>query len=259
MKADGERHPKEVERGGGKRDGARLTGACWCGPFQPKGIVPVFFSGSRAIDTPVFRMEAMQPGDATEGPALITAATSTIVVEPGCTARLTAVGDLEVLVGEGKPRCALDVLHLCAPGSWRPNSASLSDPRPNHGRCFVLLVWMQVHYHGTGRCAPVPLPAPLHDHRRADGPGAAAHSHLHQHQGRTITSSAHAHSLQYKWAGTPGERVFRTGVDLCPLGAWAGALGLQLCPLFSGWRSHQQRPAYPGPLGRNARGGALPN
>lgn len=75
----------------------------------------IVFGASGATSTPVYSFGDFQLGHEVPGPALLTADTSTILVEPGCTARLTSSGDLEIVIGEGRPRrisTALDVVHL---------------------------------------------------------------------------------------------------------------------------------------------------
>ena len=75
----------------------------------------ITFSKEGPTKTPVYAFEDFRLGHAVKGPALLTAATSTILVEPNCTAKLTDVGDLEIVLGEGRPRkisTELDVVHL---------------------------------------------------------------------------------------------------------------------------------------------------
>lgn len=75
----------------------------------------IIFSKEGPTKTPVYAFEDFRLGHAVQGPALLTAATSTILVEPGCTAKLTDVGDLEIIIGAGRPRkisTELDVVHL---------------------------------------------------------------------------------------------------------------------------------------------------
>ncbi|MEY4583113.1 MAG: hypothetical protein RL701_7816, partial [Pseudomonadota bacterium] len=54
---------------------------------------PVYFAG-RALDTPVFERAALRPGDRVLGPAILSEANTTSVVEPGWQAELNALGHL---------------------------------------------------------------------------------------------------------------------------------------------------------------------
>eukprot|EP00045_Choanoeca_perplexa_P014632 m.173740 g.173740 ORF g.173740 m.173740 type:complete len:1257 (+) comp16743_c0_seq1:48-3818(+) len=85
------------------------------GELKPRTTHTIYFADAQPTETAVYAFQDMALGDSVEGPALITATTSTVLIEPNCTAQLTAQGDLEVLVGEGKPRMVtkdLDVVHL---------------------------------------------------------------------------------------------------------------------------------------------------
>ena len=62
------------------------------GPEPVKRVTAHFDRTARA--TPVHRREALAPGDAVDGPAIILESTATTVVEPGWRARLAASGDL---------------------------------------------------------------------------------------------------------------------------------------------------------------------
>eukprot|EP00041_Stephanoeca_diplocostata_P036137 m.1303321 g.1303321 ORF g.1303321 m.1303321 type:complete len:1307 (-) comp24810_c0_seq15:248-4168(-) len=50
---------------------------------------------------PLYRLESLLYNHRVQGPAVILAGTGTIVVEPGCTARVTRHGDLRIVVGDG--------------------------------------------------------------------------------------------------------------------------------------------------------------
>jgi 5-oxoprolinase (ATP-hydrolysing) len=52
------------------------------------------FGDGRYHDTPVYRRDAMQPGDAVAGPAIVAEANATTVVEPGWRAAVAARGEL---------------------------------------------------------------------------------------------------------------------------------------------------------------------
>jgi 5-oxoprolinase (ATP-hydrolysing) len=48
--------------------------------------------------TPVYQLDALEPGHQLQGPAILINEISTIVVEPDCTAHLTALGDVRIEV-----------------------------------------------------------------------------------------------------------------------------------------------------------------
>ena len=58
----------------------------------------VFATGR--LDTKVYQSEQLQAGDQIDGPAIIMDTTSTILVEPGCTAHVTDTGDVRIVIGE---------------------------------------------------------------------------------------------------------------------------------------------------------------
>jgi 5-oxoprolinase (ATP-hydrolysing) len=60
---------------------------------EPVAIVPMF-SGGRYHDTPVYRRETLAPGIQLDGPALLIEPTSTTIIEPGWSGKITARGDL---------------------------------------------------------------------------------------------------------------------------------------------------------------------
>ncbi|CAM9925903.1 unnamed protein product, partial [Heterosigma akashiwo] len=53
-----------------------------------------------AVDAACGGGAALRPGATVAGPAVVLQAVSTVVVEPGCAARVTALGDLEITVGK---------------------------------------------------------------------------------------------------------------------------------------------------------------
>ena len=61
--------------------------------LKPVATVAVHVGGAEH-ETPLFRREAIESGDAVDGPAVILDSTATTVVEPGWRARLAASGDL---------------------------------------------------------------------------------------------------------------------------------------------------------------------
>ena len=77
------RNPFAIRAGGGER------------PSEPKPVANVaVHAGGAEHETPIFRREALESGDAVDGPAVILESTATTVVEPGWRARLVASGDL---------------------------------------------------------------------------------------------------------------------------------------------------------------------
>ncbi|EDQ91076.1 uncharacterized protein MONBRDRAFT_15677 [Monosiga brevicollis MX1] len=83
--------------------------------IQPSATHTIYFRDGKPTETPVYRFSDLSLSDRVQGPALMTAATSTILIEPNCQAQLTKQGDLEVIVGEGTSRritTDLDLIHL---------------------------------------------------------------------------------------------------------------------------------------------------
>jgi N-methylhydantoinase A len=60
---------------------------------------PVFFNG-RFLSTRFYRREQLVPGDAINGPAMITEYTAATVVSPGCTAEVDGFENLIISIGE---------------------------------------------------------------------------------------------------------------------------------------------------------------
>ena len=73
------------------------------GPPQPADTVDVF-TGGRRHRTPVFRREALRPGDRIDGPAVIAEANATTVVEPGWRAEVTRLDHLVLERVAPRPR-----------------------------------------------------------------------------------------------------------------------------------------------------------
>ena len=74
----------------------------------------VYFEGGYQ-DTKIFLMEKLAPGHVIPGPAIIMDQLSTILVEPQCTARVTARGDIKIDVAGGDTRVVgtdLDTIQL---------------------------------------------------------------------------------------------------------------------------------------------------
>ncbi|GMH44654.1 hypothetical protein BSKO_12606 [Bryopsis sp. KO-2023] len=61
------------------------------------------------VETPVFKVETLMPGHTLEGPALLIDKISTVVVDPGCVASITAEGNILIQVAPEKERQKLGV------------------------------------------------------------------------------------------------------------------------------------------------------
>lgn len=59
---------------------------------------------AKSLDTPVFDLEKLKGGMAIAGPAIILNQTSTILVEPDCTAHIDSFGNVVIDVAEGSGR-----------------------------------------------------------------------------------------------------------------------------------------------------------
>ena len=77
-------------------------------------------------DTHAYRMQDLQPGHVLHGPAILINDISTVVVEPACTAHITAGSNLRIDVGDAQGGGALPLdqadpiqlaifSHRCAP------------------------------------------------------------------------------------------------------------------------------------------------
>jgi N-methylhydantoinase A len=60
---------------------------------------PIFFE-QRFVPSRFYDRERLRPGDAIEGPAMITEYTSATLLPPGCRAEVDAFGNVIVAVGE---------------------------------------------------------------------------------------------------------------------------------------------------------------
>ena len=60
----------------------------------------VYFEGGYQ-DTDIYLMEKLSPHHSIVGPAIIMDQLSTILIEPNCTATVTARGDLKIVIGSG--------------------------------------------------------------------------------------------------------------------------------------------------------------
>ncbi len=70
--------------------------------LRPMTLVPMT-SGGKTYETPVYRTEALLPGDRLAGPTILVENTSTIVVEPGWAAEMTRKGHLILTRAEPRP------------------------------------------------------------------------------------------------------------------------------------------------------------
>lgn len=87
---------------------ARPAGAPATPP--PAKVVQTFFeadgkasgkdAGGRLLDTAVYLLSSLHAEDEIRGPAMVIDNTSTTLIEPGCTAKVTLYGDLEIYVGK---------------------------------------------------------------------------------------------------------------------------------------------------------------
>ncbi len=75
----------------------RLVGTA--GAAAPMGERPVFF-GNEFVDTRIFARDALGAGAVVEGPAIIQQPDTTVVVDPGATARVDDLGSLVIDVGQ---------------------------------------------------------------------------------------------------------------------------------------------------------------
>ncbi|QTA91011.1 hydantoinase B/oxoprolinase family protein [Desulfonema magnum] len=69
-------------------------------PPGPVDSVPCYFDGTWQ-QTDVYLLKELRAGQHISGPGLIIHDTTTIVLEPGCKAKITEYGDVEIRVGEG--------------------------------------------------------------------------------------------------------------------------------------------------------------
>lgn len=66
----------------------------------PDAVVSAYFEIGGRQDTPAFLLGRLAPGQRVPGPAILIDDISTIVVEPGCAAFLTAAGDVRISIGD---------------------------------------------------------------------------------------------------------------------------------------------------------------
>jgi 5-oxoprolinase (ATP-hydrolysing) len=73
------------------------------GPMRPARRVPLY-SGGATHEAPVYRREALRPGDTIAGPAIIAEANATTVVEPQWQAQVTPLNHLVLTRGVPRPK-----------------------------------------------------------------------------------------------------------------------------------------------------------
>ena len=83
----------EAIGGAGSTEDPELEARPRAGGLKPSAVLPMYTEG-RARETPLYRREAMLPGDRIEGPAVIAETNATTVVEPDWGAELTRRGHL---------------------------------------------------------------------------------------------------------------------------------------------------------------------
>ena len=75
--------------------------------FTPLATVDAYMGGA-PVTAPVYRRESIPAGGTVDGPALITEATATTIVEPGWQAEMTEIGNLALRrVGAREERMAI--------------------------------------------------------------------------------------------------------------------------------------------------------
>ncbi|CAI5480798.1 unnamed protein product [Closterium sp. Yama58-4] len=88
-----------IPRAGGSEVGDAEGGLVAAGAAEAEGVQHrVYFEGGWR-DTAVFRLEKLRWGHVVRGPAVILNGTSTVVVEPGCSAGITKYGNIVIAVG----------------------------------------------------------------------------------------------------------------------------------------------------------------
>jgi 5-oxoprolinase (ATP-hydrolysing) len=85
-------------------DSQRFTAST---PARPAETVATFMAGQAHPDTPVYRREQLARGQTIEGPALISEANATTVIEPGWQGRVTDLGDLLLQRQGGQERASI--------------------------------------------------------------------------------------------------------------------------------------------------------
>ncbi len=87
----GRRPPLDLTMFGGSSGGATAA--------TPVGRRPIFFAGD-FVDTPIFGRDTLSTDEVIDGPAIIQQPDSTVVIDPGATAKVDSLGNLVVDVGQ---------------------------------------------------------------------------------------------------------------------------------------------------------------
>lgn len=66
------------------------------GPAEPEGSVDCYFEKQGFVKTPIYLLNKLQAGHNISGPAIISDANSTILVEPACKAIITVQGNIKI-------------------------------------------------------------------------------------------------------------------------------------------------------------------
>jgi N-methylhydantoinase A len=69
-------------------------------PAAPRTRRPIYLG--EWIEAPIYDLEALGPGQALEGPAVVEAATTTVLLRPGERGRVTPLGWLDIRVARGR-------------------------------------------------------------------------------------------------------------------------------------------------------------
>lgn len=68
---------------------------------KPEKVVKIFFE-TEHLDSAVYQLSQLSPGNLINGPAIIMDKLSTILIEPNCAAAITKRGDIKITIGSGK-------------------------------------------------------------------------------------------------------------------------------------------------------------
>src|SRR5262249_62347683 len=80
--------------GGGSQRGGGTKAAAQAAACKPMGARKAYFGGWR--DIPVYAFDSLQPGHSLEGPAIIEAETTTVLVDTGDRVSVNALGWLDI-------------------------------------------------------------------------------------------------------------------------------------------------------------------
>jgi 5-oxoprolinase (ATP-hydrolysing) len=115
VRAVGQSTSSSLHRGEGSATrGAQQSSSPQVSTPTPKETVQVYFEGGRRA-TPVFYLSDLPSNCTVDGPAIIVQDVATVVVEPGCLARISLAGDIEITILEARESsvsCSLDPIYL---------------------------------------------------------------------------------------------------------------------------------------------------